>query len=408
MELSWLGWCLAGALAGIAAGLVPGLHANTLLPIVAALRPEPPELVVALPAFATAHAFTSILPATYLGIPDPEGSLLALPAHQMVAEGQGPRAVRIAVHATFAAVVASVVLLLPAIWLLQEPGRLGASIQSLLPWVLAALALWLLFLGWRKPLANLVCFVLAGLFGLFAARLHPSGLLGPVTPLGPALAGLFAGAGLVAAVVGSASTPPQDDEPLTRRSTRVAGRAAWVGSLAAALLVPVSAATPALVGSLIPARAKERSIAVVAAIGVAHQTLALATLWPTLRPRTGLAAALVPAAEAQPWSGGALPPLLLALLATTLLAALLAHPATLLLGRRIPDLAARLPARGISIAALALLGVLQVGLGGWHGTALFVAGTAIGLVPLALQARRLQLIACLLLPALLRSAGVSF
>lgn len=407
MDLNWLVACLVGALAGILAGLIPGLHANTLLPVVAALRMEPPELVAALPAFATAHAFTSILPATYLGLPDPEGSLLALPAHQMVADGQGPRAVRIAAHATFAALVASVALVLPTTWLLDEPGRLGVSIQGLLPWVLGALTLWLLLLGWRRPLANLACFALAGIFGILASRLHPSGVLGPVTPLGPALAGLFAGAGLAVAVAGRASIPPQDDEPLTRRSTRVVGRAAWLGLLAAALLVPVSAATPALVGSLLPARARDRSIAIVAAIGAAHQTLALATLWPTLRPRTGLAATLAPAAEAQPWNGGALPPLLLMLLATTLLAALLAHPATLVLGRRIPSGVARIPSHGIAIAALALLAMLQVGLGGWHGAALFAVGTAIGLVPLALQARRLQLIACLLLPAFLRSVGLS-
>jgi putative membrane protein len=407
--LGWLLWIVAGSAAGTVAGLVPGLHANALLPLVAGLAGLGLEPLAAfLPAFATAHGFASILPATYVGVPDPDGAILSMPAHRLLREGHGPLAVRAAAQATLAATLFGVLLLWPAKWLATEPGRVGASLQGGLPLVLGALAVWLLVQGRRRFAANLVAFALAGLLGVAAARLPASGWLGPVPPAGPALAGLFGGAGLVASL-GAAPPPPQHDADaggLPRRLRRTAAGAALLGSLVAAAAAPVQALTPALAASAIPARTPERSLSTLAAVGAAHQVLALGLAWATQRPRTGVAAALATAAAAQPWGLGRPPPLLLGLLVAVLAAALLAYPVVLRLGRIVPPALSGLPPHLLPAASLALLVALQAVTAGWTGLALLVAGTCVGLVPLALRARRLQLVACLVVPALLRSLGV--
>ena len=403
--LSWLAWAAAGTAVGLAAGLVPGLHVNVLLPSLLAAALDAPALAAFLPALATAHAFTSILPATYVGVPDPDGAVLPLPAHNLLHDGRGPLAVRIAAHATLAAIVAAIVLIWPAKWVLDEPGRLSDAATASLPWVLGALCAWMLWVGRRKPAANGLTFLLAGLLGVVALQFQPAGLLGPVTPLGPALAGLFGGAGLLDAIFGASPIPEQKDGPLPSPLRRAAGRSALFGSAVAALLVPVSAATPAVAATLVPTRSPERAIAALAAVGAAHQTLAMALLWVTQRPRTGLAAALLGAAQAQPWPWGTPPPLLLGALLAILVSALLAHPATLLLGRTVPRALARFPPRAAPAAALAVLVVLQAATAGWQGLLLFAAATAVGLVPLATGARRLQLVAALVVPSFLRSLG---
>ncbi len=405
--LSWAAWTAAGAAAGFLAGLVPGLHANTLLPLLPLLPGGVEALAAGVPAFATAHGIAALVPATYVGVPDPDGAVIPLPAHRLLHDGRGPFAIRVAVHATLLATLLGVLLLWPAKWLLDEPGRASDALAAVTPWALAALCGWILWAGRRRFGPNTLVFALAAALGLLASRFHPAGILGPLLPLGPVLAGLFGGAGLVEAVRGTNPVPEQRDDPPSRRTRRATATAALAGSLAALVLLPVSAATPAVAASFIPARTPERSLASLAAVGAAHQTLALGALWATGRPRTGLAGALVPAAQAQPWAWGSPPPLLLALLLAVLASALLACPAAVWVGRSVPRFLARWPPRVLPTTALAFLSVLQLGLGGWQALVLFAAALFVGLVPLATGARRLQLVACLVVPALARSLGLT-
>ena len=79
---------LIGAALGIATGLVPGLHVNTLAAVALALPWLPPEgAAMALVAVGTVHTIVNILPATYVGAPDEDDVTVVLPAHRLLQAG---------------------------------------------------------------------------------------------------------------------------------------------------------------------------------------------------------------------------------------------------------------------------------------------------------------------------------
>ncbi|HEX9710119.1 MAG TPA: tripartite tricarboxylate transporter permease, partial [Candidatus Thermoplasmatota archaeon] len=105
-----------GSLLGLGAGLVPGLHANTLahallaypalalVPIAggAGAATGSPEAMAAAAGFlfgmALGHAFTDDIPAVFLGAPDADTALSVLPGHRLLSAGLGEAAVRAAAH----------------------------------------------------------------------------------------------------------------------------------------------------------------------------------------------------------------------------------------------------------------------------------------------------------------------
>ena len=104
---------ILGGVVGASAGLVPGLHINNIAYLLAsspvalggslaaalawlgAGSPEAPLLVASMMVSSlVAHTFTSLLPSTFLGAPDPARALSVLPAHRMLLAGRGLEAVR--------------------------------------------------------------------------------------------------------------------------------------------------------------------------------------------------------------------------------------------------------------------------------------------------------------------------
>jgi putative membrane protein len=120
--------CIIGILCGTVTGLIPGIHVNTVGAFVFAsssylLASYSPEvLCVFLISMAISHALLEFIPSMFLGVPE-EGTVLSiLPGHQLLLEGRGKEAVRLAAIGGFGAVLITVLLLpvfimiLPAIY----------------------------------------------------------------------------------------------------------------------------------------------------------------------------------------------------------------------------------------------------------------------------------------------------
>ncbi|HEX2066478.1 MAG TPA: tripartite tricarboxylate transporter permease [Candidatus Thermoplasmatota archaeon] len=394
-----------GTLLGCAAGLVPGLHPNALVSLLLAVGGADPVLLVAM---AGSHGMVATLPSTYLGVPGEEGQLGALPAHRMVLEGRGPEAVRVATSSALGATLLAVLLLLPFKWLWAQPAAAARFLPWAVPFVLAAVPLWLAWgergKGWRAAAWGVTAFLLAGLLGLLAGRLPSlAWLSAPPSPLGALLSGLFGGAGLLASASAGRRLPGQQAPraPSRRAAWSMAGAtSAAVAASAATALVP--GATPALVASATPrTRGAAGGLASFSAVGAAQPLFALALLWLTGQARSGLALGVEAGGPVQAWTSGRAPTLLLEALAAWLAAAaigcLVAHALDRPAARWLP----RLPQAPLAWCALAGLVVLA-GLGaGWTGLLLFAAGTATGLLPIAAGVRRVHLTGSLLLPLLL-------
>lgn len=104
-----LAFALAGVCFGTLSGLVPGLHANNVALVLAAVAPAlpgPPLAVgCAMLAAGTVHTFLDVVPSLVLGVPDAAMAASALPGHRLVLDGRGREALRLSALGSGLAVV---------------------------------------------------------------------------------------------------------------------------------------------------------------------------------------------------------------------------------------------------------------------------------------------------------------
>jgi len=417
-----IGWGLAlaaGAGAGGLCGLLPGFHTNTLAALLLALAPAAGEWgAMALLAAASAHAFVSILPSTYVGVPGEDSTLSVLPAHRLLAEGNGAQAVRIAADAVLAATVLAVLLLLPFKWLMEEPVRVLEVLDAAVPWILGGVLVLLLAQerrrGWTAVGAAIVCMGAAAGIGWMSNGMRLTALVPiPATPLLPLLSGLFGAAGLVHSLASGTRFPEQlpSAAPMARTVRRGIASACFRGVAAAGWtaalpgLTSAVGASVALAGARSEERDPRRALACMNAVGAAHQVFALGMLWLTLRARTGTAIAVQDLVDVQEWQVGRPPEAMLAALAMVVAAAALGYVVTLRLDRATSHRLMRLDGRRVSMAALGFLALLVLALSGPTGLLLLCAAATVGLLPIAFGVRRVHLTAALIVPILLARFG---
>ncbi|MEK6975704.1 MAG: tripartite tricarboxylate transporter permease [Candidatus Thermoplasmatota archaeon] len=401
-----------GAGAGAMTGLMPGVHVNTLCAVALAAAPASPGTAVGVAAAASAHLFTSLLPATYLGVPGEESGLGVLPAHRLTLRGRGPDAVRLGVRGTLAGLLVACVLLLPHKWLIAPPGDILPWIESHLAWILGGLLLLLVLRevprGLRQVLAVLLVLALAGGLGLLSSQLSVQALAPGVaaTALLPLLSGLFGAPALIESL--RASRPVPEQQP-ARPGLRL-HRPAVAGGIAAAA---VTCLLPGLTSSVSLAATRwseDRNgrafLCAQAAIGGAHLVFSFGLLWVALRPRTGLAVAVATLWPAPAWSAGAAPAPVVPVLAACLLGAGLGAAAACSFDRAAASLLPRV-GRQASAAALAFVTLLVAILSGWTGLLLYGVAALVGALPPRLGVARLHLTACLLVPVLALRLGLA-
>ena len=107
---------LLGVCAGIVTGLVPGVHVNMvsalLLSSSAWLLKFADALVLSvfIISMAVVHTFLDTIPSIYLGAPDAENAMAALPGHRMLLQGRGYEAVKLTIIGSFGGLVVVIVL----------------------------------------------------------------------------------------------------------------------------------------------------------------------------------------------------------------------------------------------------------------------------------------------------------
>jgi len=393
--LATLGFVLGGVALGTCSGLVPGLHANNvalLLAAVAADVPGPPRLVgAAVLAAGVVHTFLDVVPALALGVPDPSMAATALPGHRLVLEGRGREAIRLSALGSGLAVLLAVPLALPV------TGAMVAvypTLRAHLPLALALVAL-LLVVTERGRLAmagGVVALCLAGALGWATLDLDPAAPLAAGGTLAPLFAGLF-GAPVLVESMGGGGVPPQDDATVTLPG-RAVGGLGFVGTLSGAVVgyVPgVSAAVAATVSLLaVPGRHGARGFLVATSgVNTANTVFALFALVALGSPRTGVLVA---------FERSGAPTDLPLLLPAVALAAVAGFCLVLLVGDRYLDLVGRLDNTRLAAGVLCLLAVVSLLFAGAVGVIVFAVASLVGLVPARFGARRVHLMGVLIGP----------
>ncbi|MES3516788.1 MAG: tripartite tricarboxylate transporter permease, partial [Natronomonas sp.] len=240
-----------GIALGTASGLLPGLHANNMAFLLAAIAPSipgPPLFVgMAMLAAGVVHTFLEIVPAISIGVPDPALAVAALPGHRMVMEGRGREALRLSALGSTIAVVAAATLAIPVTWaMVAAYPTLRANLSVVLLCVAGALIL--TESGPKSSLVGAFAFVSSAALGLATLDVDPAAPLAAGGILVPIFAGLF-GAPVLIDAIGGDGVPPQGDAAigLSRRELLGLGT---LGSGAGAIVGYVPAVSSAVAATL--------------------------------------------------------------------------------------------------------------------------------------------------------------
>jgi putative membrane protein len=389
----------AGVALGTCSGLVPGLHVNTLALLLAAaapLAPGPPHLVgAALLAAGVTHSFLDVVPMLALGVPDAAMAVSTLPGHRLVLGGRGREALRVSALGSAAAVAVAFVLGVPVTWVAV---RAAPAVYAHLQMVVAVLLTVLVLRedSLRARVGGLLAAAASGALGVVALPMQPTGVVPTGDVLSPLFAGLFGAPVLLAAFRG-AGVPEQED-PGVAVSARKVVQPGVAGSLAGAAVayVPgVSGAIAALFAlDLTRADGDRAFVAALSGVNTANTVFALFALFALGSPRTGVLVA---------FERASLPRTLPLLLASIALAAVAAAVMVPVLGDRYFRLVRAVDHRRLTAAVCVLLVVLAWLFAGVTGVGLLFAATLVGLIPPAFDARRVHLMAVLLVPIALQT-----
>jgi len=163
--------CLIGILIGTITGLIPGIHVNTVGAFIFASSPfllvsySSEVICVFLVSMAISHALLEFIPSMFLGVPE-EGTVLSiLPGHEMVIQGRGKEAIRLAAVGGFGAILVAIILLpvfmmiLPVIHSLIKPYT----------WILLVIIVIYMLIRLNKSLKSFLwsttLFLLSGIMG---------------------------------------------------------------------------------------------------------------------------------------------------------------------------------------------------------------------------------------------------
>lgn len=390
-------WIVLGAIGGLAAGLFPGIHANTVAQLLTYLGLDPLSLSIAIAAAAAMNSVTAVIPAIFLCVPEQSTILSVLPGQRLVNEGRGLHAVWVCGVASAAALLLSFVLL--PVSLTALPLLYDAIKPFLLP-VLAVICL--VFLVQEKTPKGIgsavLVFLLSGAFGFLLLN---SALL--KEPLFAPFIGMFAVSNLLL-TLNNVRIPYQksvhrNETAVTAQLLAVIAAGTVLGGLADLMPAVGSSAQLATFGSVLTAGSPAMFLALTTSISISHLVHSFVALHTINKARIG-ATALIREFAGVPDT---------AMLGVYLLtiAVTVAFGIVLLFRISVPfiQLMRRTDMRIVNALLAAYLLAAVIAVDGFAGVAALGLATAIGVLPPLLGVRRTHLMGFLFVPTLLYLAA---
>ncbi len=278
-----------GIAVGIIFGMVPGIHPNNIIlfvPLLLSLNINPIMLVIFIASVAIANQITDFLPSILLSAPDAGNELVVLPGQQMLMNGHGYHAIKLAVMGSLMA-VALCTILFPLLFFAMP--LLYNSISPYIYIFLAAIVAVMISseIGVKKLIA-LFCFAAAGFIGLFSSGLP----LNSTLILFPVLSGLFGVSMIVMQLRKNVSVPEQKSSNVYV-SKRLISRSVIAGSaggMASGFLPGIGSSE---IASLVSIDKNNSSFLVsMGAITAANTVVSMLSVWLISKTRSGAAVAI--------------------------------------------------------------------------------------------------------------------
>ncbi len=392
---------IVGLLLGVLGGLIPGLHSNTIAAVVISAQAffisflGSEGLSVALFAMLITHGFISLIPSTFLGVPDSGSALSVLPAHSLCLKGDGEEAIRLAALGSVYGLCLSV----PVAYIIMA---LLPDFQQYIDWgtgIFIVGVMGYLIISSETPLIALIIFLTTGILGVFSISYSflCSHAFGADTILMPLLTGLFGISVLVNA--GEGNIPDQNFKGLGIKQ-KIIHRSAFFGTFAGTLVGWLPGLSNATANAVISAKFgynidKREFLISTGASNSANAVIGLAAFSALARTRNGVMAAI----------GNLNPPSFIIMLATGVITAAVVYPVTVTLSSEAVHLG-NLNIKLINRLVIVFLTFLTFALTGVFGMMILALSVALGLIPSLLEVPRLYCMGAVMIPVILFSFGL--
>jgi len=393
-------YCVLGVACGTFTGLVPGIHVNTAAPIALGMSQkaylDPLFASVFICSMSITHTFIDFIPATVLGVPDPDMSLAVLPAHSMVLSGRGWEAISLSGVASLVAVVFIALclpVLMPAIEVLYP--MISSSTLPIL--VLFSGVTIFIHRGIKRTAMAAFVFGLSGFFGYV--------VLGASTvfdnPLMPVFSGMFGLSSLLMGMMGGNQIPPQQIDNVMLLDRIGILSSTLKGTLSGILVstVPGIGASQATTLSNVFSRSggergKREFIASCCSINTSNAFFAIIVLYLFGKARNGALVCVQ----------GILDPFLrqefIVILSVSIVTAFMAYVSLIFFGRLALDNISRINYTQLCVFGVVFQVIVVFVLCGGTGLLLCSISTAMGMIPPSVNVNRSTLMGFLMVPVM--------
>ncbi len=383
---------IAGIVAGTITGLIPGIHINLIATLIFALTPTltqittPLNITITIVAMAITHTFLDVIPATYLGAPDADTAIAALPAHQLLKKGRAYEAIVLATTGSFTGAIITLALSPLLITITQN---IYTRINWAIPYILAAACI-LLITKEKHKLKAIIIFSIAATAGCIILTMQTT------EPLFPLFSGLFGISGLLLSLQNKTKLPRQTTivEKIRYKKTLASATAA---SCLAGFLPGIGAAQAAVIAD---AATKEQMqprqyLILVGAINTMVMMLSFIAIYTIAKARNG---AVITIAKVLPEI--TLQTLLTYTIAITITIGI-ATLLTLFLAKVASKIIEKINYQKLCIATIVIITMLVAIIAKPLGLIILLTATGIGLLAPLHNVARSQLMACLIVPTMM-------
>ncbi len=376
---------IGGIFLGLISGLVPGIHSNTVVAVLASLGLPPESLASAIIGLFPAHALAAFIPSIFFGIPESGTVISVLAGQRLVMQGKGIAALKAVLLSCAFAALLGVALFQPS---LAFYSAAYGAIHDYIKWVLLAFTA-VLVIRSKQPLVSALVLLLSGLLGQYALN---SGIEDPFLPL---FSGLFAMGAILTYTKGA--VPAQKDEPVERGILKWSALGVALG-MAAHLLPGVGSPSQiATLATLFLPLGTVAFLATISAIATGEGIFSLSTTAAIGKSRMGTVQVLSQYVDV----GQSLVPLLVLALVSIAVAAAVIYALRNLIGK-----AANVDFSRANIILAAYLFLIVALIDGTWGMVIFILASAIGWLTIRLGAERTNMMGAVIVPTLLMLFGV--
>lgn len=385
---------ILGIFAGIITGLMPGIHINFVALMLSASASlllnyiNSVALVTFIISMSITHAFLDFIPSIFLSAPNAETALSVMPGHDLLLKGQGYGAVRLTATGCYIGLIVLIVTTPLFVYFLPY---IYEVIKRFMALILIIASLYLFAKEKNKFLAFFI-FMLSGVLGIATLNL-------PINqPLFPLLTGLFGTSMLVTSMSEKPKIPKQEIKAIKlglKEKLRIIFAGIFSSSLCS-FLPGLGASQAAVIGSEASGKISNKGFLLLLGIISSLVTgLNFVAIYAIGKPRSGVAVV-----SAKILGSMSLQQLFL-FLAAALVSGSIALMLALFFARIFARNISKINYNKVSAVILILLFAICIFFSGFLGLLVLVTSTALGIVAIKSNVRKMHLMGCLMLPVIL-------